>query len=40
MGRKYGYSRSGMRGMEWVDLVPETDRWRELVKEVINLRVP
>jgi hypothetical protein len=27
-------------GVDWVDLAQETDKWRALVKTVMNLRVP
>jgi hypothetical protein len=26
-------------GMDWIDLVPDRDQWRALVKSVMNLRV-
>ena len=27
-------------GMDWIDLAQDRDRWRSLVKVVMNLRVP
>jgi len=29
-----------MWGVDWIELTQDSDRWRALVKEVINLRVP
>jgi hypothetical protein len=28
------------KGIDWMDLVQDRDRWRALVKAVMNLRVP
>jgi hypothetical protein len=30
----------GWNGMDWIDLAQDRDRWRALVKTVMNLRVP
>jgi hypothetical protein len=30
----------GWDGMDWIDLVQDTDKWRIPVNTVINLRVP
>jgi hypothetical protein len=27
-------------GMDWIDMAEDRDRWRALVNEVLNLRVP
>jgi hypothetical protein len=28
------------RGMDWIDMAQDRDRWRALVNEVMNLRFP
>jgi hypothetical protein len=30
----------GWRGMDWIDMAQDRDRWRALVSVVMNLRVP
>jgi hypothetical protein len=30
----------GWDGVDWVDLAQDSDKWRALVKTVMNLRVP
>jgi hypothetical protein len=30
----------GCRGMDWIKLAKDRDRWRVLVNAVMNLRVP
>jgi hypothetical protein len=30
----------GWRSMDWIELAQDRDRWRELVKEIMNHRVP
>jgi len=37
---KLGLKKMGCEGMDWSDVAPDRDRWRALVKVIINLRVP
>jgi hypothetical protein len=36
---KMDLQRSGMEGMEWIDMAQDRDRWRAVVNAVMNLRV-
>jgi len=29
-----------LRGMDWIDLAQDSDRWQALVNALINIRVP
>jgi hypothetical protein len=33
-------SKVGCEGMEWIELVQDTERWRALVTAVTSIRVP
>jgi len=37
---KMDFQEVGCRGMDWIELAQDSDRWRALVYEVMNLRVP
>jgi hypothetical protein len=37
---KMDLQRSGMRGMDWIDMAQDRNRWMALVNAVMNLRVP
>jgi hypothetical protein len=30
----------GWEGVDWIELAQDRDRWRDVVKTVMNLRVP
>ena len=36
---KIGLQEMGCGGVDWIELAQDTDRWRALVNEVMNLRV-
>jgi hypothetical protein len=35
-----GSSKSGMGGMDWIDMAQDRGRWRAVVNAVMNLRIP
>jgi hypothetical protein len=37
---KVDFREAGWGGMDWNDLAKERDRWRALVRAVMNLRLP
>jgi hypothetical protein len=37
---KMNLRETGWDGMDWIDLAQDKDRWRALVKTVMNLGVP
>jgi len=42
MGEKYYDESSGkrVRGMDWIDLAQNRDRWRGFVKAAMNKKIP
>jgi hypothetical protein len=37
---KIALREAGWKGIDWIDLAQDRDRWRALVNTVMNLRVP
>jgi len=37
---KMDLQKMGWKGMDWIDLAEDRERWRELVNVVMNFRVP
>jgi len=37
---KMDFQELGCGGMDWIELAQDRDRWRTLVNEAMNLRVP
>jgi hypothetical protein len=37
---KMDFQEVGWRGMDWIDMAQDRDRWRAVVSAVMNLRVP
>jgi len=37
---KMDFQEVGCEGMDWIELAQDRDRWRTLVKTVMNLRFP
>jgi hypothetical protein len=37
---KIDHREIGLGGVDWIDLIQDRDKWRELVNAVMNLRVP
>jgi hypothetical protein len=37
---RWNFRKWGVRGMDWIDLVQDRDRWRTLVSAAMNIRFP